>query len=156
MLSLQVVRIPRKMLIVRTWMANENIRRNCWLLLAIIALILFLSVIESDIALIAACLPTLRFLFGQVGLENIVHSIRSVFSLSSRRSTKSHDETTKERDFERNSSSSQRHLARLAGDSTLETNATRYDLDMEMQPTDKAPRGQIVVRNSVSQEEKRL
>lgn len=43
--------------------------------------------IEAGLAIIAACLPTLRFLVGKVSLDNMMNSVRSVFSLRSGRST---------------------------------------------------------------------
>ena len=42
--------------------------------------------IEAGLAIIAACLPTLRFLVGKLSLSSMVNSIRSAFSLGSLRS----------------------------------------------------------------------
>ena len=121
---------------------------------AVLALLLFWSLIGSDIALTAACLPSLRLLFGQLSVESMVHSVRSVLSLSSLRSTKSHDDKTQEIGGDKYSTSSQRHLAALTGEVALETHDTREDVDML--PLDPLPKGQIIVRNSVSQEEDRV
>jgi len=43
--------------------------------------------IEAGLAIIAACLPTLRFLVGKVSLDTMMNSVRSAFSLRSIRST---------------------------------------------------------------------
>ena len=42
--------------------------------------------IEADLAIIAACLPTLRFLVGKFSLNSMVSSVRSAFTLGSPRS----------------------------------------------------------------------
>ena len=39
--------------------------------------------IEAGLAVIAACLPTLRFLIGKVSLHSMVNSVRSALSLGS-------------------------------------------------------------------------
>ena len=50
-----------------------------------IAIVLYWSMIESGLALIAACLPTLRYLFGNTS-ELYSKNVRSFFSLHSLRS----------------------------------------------------------------------
>ncbi|MCJ1251530.1 hypothetical protein MMC30_008765 [Trapelia coarctata] len=45
--------------------------------------------IEAGLAIIAACLPTLRFLVGKVSLDSMMNSVRSAFSLGSIRSQRS-------------------------------------------------------------------
>ena len=39
--------------------------------------------IEGGLAVIAACLPTLRFLVGEISVTSIVNSVRSAFGLES-------------------------------------------------------------------------
>ena len=41
------------------------------------------SMLEMGISVVAACLPTIRPLFGELDPERIIHSIRSMFSLTS-------------------------------------------------------------------------
>lgn len=41
------------------------------------------SMIEMGISIVAACLPTIRPLFGKLSPDRILHSIRSMFSLQS-------------------------------------------------------------------------
>lgn len=53
---------------------------------AVVGLILFWPMIQMGVALVAACLPTLRPLFHGVSPESVIQSIRSNFSLSSLRS----------------------------------------------------------------------
>ena len=53
----------------------------------VIALILFWSIIETGVAIIAACLPTLRPLFSNWSLESVIRSVRSAISLNSLRSS---------------------------------------------------------------------
>lgn len=50
-----------------------------------VSTILYWSLIEGGLALIAACLPNLRFLVGKMSLTRILHSVRSVLSLGSTR-----------------------------------------------------------------------
>ena len=45
--------------------------------------------IEAGLAVIAACLPTLRPLFGKISVDSIVNSVRSALSLDSLRSQRS-------------------------------------------------------------------
>ena len=45
--------------------------------------------IEAGLAIIAACLPTLRFLVSKVSLDSIINSVRSALSLSSLQSQRS-------------------------------------------------------------------
>ena len=49
--------------------------------------------IEAGLAIIAACLPTLRFLVGKVSLDSVMNSVRSAFSLRSLRSQQSQNST---------------------------------------------------------------
>ncbi|KAL9073756.1 MAG: hypothetical protein Q9161_002794 [Pseudevernia consocians] len=55
--------------------------------MAVVSLILFWPMVEMGVALVAACLPTLRPLFHDVSVESVIHSVRSKLSLSSLRST---------------------------------------------------------------------
>lgn len=48
-----------------------------------VSTILYWSMIEGGLAVIAACLPTLRFLVGKISISSIVNSLRSVLSLDS-------------------------------------------------------------------------
>lgn len=45
--------------------------------------------IEAGLAIIAACLPNLRFLFSKISLDSIVNSVRSALSLQSLHSQRS-------------------------------------------------------------------
>lgn len=51
-----------------------------------VSTILYWSMIEAGLAIIAACLPTLQFLVRKVSLDSIVNSVRSALSLQSMRS----------------------------------------------------------------------
>lgn len=53
---------------------------------AVVGLMLFWPMVQMGVALVAACLPTLRHLFHGVSPESVIQSIRSNFSLSSLRS----------------------------------------------------------------------
>ena len=53
---------------------------------AVVGLMLFWPMVQMGVALIAACLPTLRPLFDGVSPESVIQSIRSNLSLSSLRS----------------------------------------------------------------------
>lgn len=53
---------------------------------AVVGLILFWPMVQMGVALVAACLPTLRPLFHGVSPESVIQSIRSNLSLSSLRS----------------------------------------------------------------------
>ena len=53
---------------------------------AVVSLALFWAMIQMGVALVTACLPTLRPLFDGVSPESIIQSIRSNLSLSSLRS----------------------------------------------------------------------
>jgi hypothetical protein len=61
---------------------------------------LYWSMVEVGVGLLAACLPTLRFLFRGMSPESVVNSIRSVFSLQSLRSAHSrlHEDNAQVRD----------------------------------------------------------
>lgn len=54
-----------------------------------LAVSLWWSLLEVGIALIAACLPTLSYLFARFSLESAIRSVRSAFSLPSLRSQNS-------------------------------------------------------------------
>ena len=69
--------------------------------------------LESGLALIAACLPTLAHLFTTRSLESAIKSLRSVLSLHSLRSNQtsskaSHDTTNAYLDIERDQSNESR------------------------------------------------
>lgn len=49
-----------------------------------VSTILYWSLIEGGIAVIAACLPTLRVVVGKASLSSLFHSIRSALSLGSK------------------------------------------------------------------------
>lgn len=53
---------------------------------AVVGLMLFWPMVQMGVALVAACLPTLRPLFDGFSPESVIHSIRSNLSLSSLRS----------------------------------------------------------------------
>lgn len=48
-----------------------------------VSTILYWAMIEGGLAVIAACLPTLRFLVGNVSISSILYSMRSALSLGS-------------------------------------------------------------------------
>ena len=50
--------------------------------------------IDGGLAVIAACLPTLRCLFGKVSFANIVKSVRSALSLDSTHKEQSQESVT--------------------------------------------------------------
>jgi hypothetical protein len=60
---------------------------------------LYWSMLEAGLALIAACLPTLSYLFNKLSLSDVLNSLRSAFSLPSRLShsqqSRSYDEFKK-------------------------------------------------------------
>jgi len=58
-----------------------------------VSTILYWSMIEGGLAIIAACLPTLRFLVGKLSLDSIVNSVRNVLTLESKRSRQSQQST---------------------------------------------------------------
>ena len=47
--------------------------------------------IEAGLAIIAACLPTLRFLMNKISFDSIMRSVRSALSISSMRSQRSQE-----------------------------------------------------------------
>ena len=51
-----------------------------------VSTILYWSMIEAGLAVIAACLPTLQFLIRKVSLDGMISSVRSALSLQSMRS----------------------------------------------------------------------
>lgn len=51
-----------------------------------VSTILYWSMIEAGLAIIAACLPTLQFLVRKVSIDSMVNSVRSALSLRSMRS----------------------------------------------------------------------
>ena len=51
-----------------------------------ISTLLYWSMIEAGLAIIAACLPTLRVLFSKVSFDTLVRNLRSALSLTSLRS----------------------------------------------------------------------
>ena len=53
----------------------------------VLTVALYWSLLECGLALIAACLPTLSYLFTRLNLQSAVDSVRSVFSLASLRSS---------------------------------------------------------------------
>lgn len=72
---------------------------------------MYWSTIESGLALIAACLPTLSYLFNGFSVQSAVNSVRSAFSLGSVRSTRKSEPSRAEVsnpyiDIEANNSSS--------------------------------------------------
>ena len=52
---------------------------------------MYWSTLESGLALIAACLPTLSYLFNGFSVQSAVNSVRSALSLGSVRSTRKSD-----------------------------------------------------------------
>ena len=78
--------------------------------------------IEAGLSIIAACLPTLRYLFGSVALEQIVRSVRSTFSLSSLSSRHSRDRTEATAAGDKNA------------DTTSQGSSSRIHTEIEAQP----------------------
>ncbi|MCJ1260610.1 hypothetical protein MMC22_000472 [Lobaria immixta] len=62
---------------------NENLSSNVDADLTI-STILYWSLIEGGLAIIAACLPTLRCVIRKISLSSIVHSVRNALSVGSK------------------------------------------------------------------------
>ncbi|MCJ1238721.1 hypothetical protein MMC14_006712 [Varicellaria rhodocarpa] len=81
------------------------------------------SLVEAGVAIVAACLPTLRTLIGDHSTEGILRSIRSIFSLSSTRSHAQHrhgshdialtDSNEHEHPMDRNRSTETEHTSEI-------------------------------------------
>ncbi|MCJ1437277.1 hypothetical protein MMC27_006663 [Xylographa pallens] len=109
-----------------------------------ISTIMYWYMIEAGISLIAACLPTLRFLFANKSLQTVMQSVRSAISL---RSSSSHRGDNDFSDIESNHSRAQIYGP---GSGTMETSAvgkTDKGLEMTHFPQD----GRIHVEHEVSQ-----
>ncbi len=120
-----------------------------WPLLEDVSLILFWSMIESGAAIIAACLPTLRYLFGQSMVDKLLRSIRSTFSLHSQASRSWPSRPTK---FENRISqgSSVEHIAGIETVSSVESYAMR---DLGCSEVMRPPNGAINIQHNFRQQE---
>ena len=94
--------------------------------------------VESNVALIAACLPTMRILFTKNSLESVVRSVRSMVSLKSLRSVRG-DSTSNAsanhtflNDNKESAANSEYNLMRLQGKSSAKShvNNTKGNLGM--------------------------
>ena len=111
--------------------------------------------VESGLALIACCLPTLRFFFAQWSLEQLQQSIRSMLSLPSIHSAHSQPvEVNDRRQYERynGSSTSQAPFAKEEeGERGMRSIALQ---DIEA-PLVLPPPGQIHISNAISHSDSR-
>lgn len=105
--------------------------------------------IESGAAIIAACLPTLKFLFAQPTIGKFSRSIRSLLSLHSHnsrfwpsRSTNRGDQTSP--------GSSVTHIARVEGVAIVESHAMK---DVEASEAMRPQNGGIGLHKTLHQEE---
>lgn len=60
-----------------------------------VSTIVLWSMVEAGLAVIAACLPTLRFLVGKISLDSMMNSVRSAFSLRSIHTQRSQNSTAR-------------------------------------------------------------
>ena len=88
----------------------------------IIALILVWSSIENGVAIVAACLPTLRLLFKHGSVEEFLKSLRSKFSLSSLRSTRTYRRTSETDSQVTMNAEQKEHFQRIRGPALLGNN----------------------------------
>ncbi|KAF4624982.1 hypothetical protein G7Y89_g13188 [Cudoniella acicularis] len=74
--------------------------------------LLYWLLVEVCLGLLAACLPTIRFLFKGLSPDSVINSIRSAFSLHSFRSNRSrlYDDTTNPQTGENASNASNTHI----------------------------------------------
>ena len=116
-------------------------------------LFLFWSIIESGLAILAACLPSLSFLGQKLGLWKTaaLRSLRSVFSLQSLRSRASATQNVKtSADMERlDSADSNYHMAHFGPGGSVESYISG---DASEHRSQKPPRGSISVTASVDQQ----
>ena len=59
------------------------IMSSAYYILVTVSTILYWSMIEAGLAIIAVCLPTLQFLARKASIDSMLHSLRSAFSLKS-------------------------------------------------------------------------
>ena len=111
-----------------------------------ISTIFYWYMIEAGVSLIAACLPSLRFLFANKSLQSIVHSVRSVISLRSTPKRRNDYYT----DVESNDSVSKaRHIYGQKDTSTATNVVGGIGKDIELHPLPQA--GQIQVEHKLLQ-----
>ena len=121
-----------------------------------VTITIYWSMIETGLALIAACLPSLRFLFGATTPASLVRSIRSAMSLhslrSSQRSRQSQGRSQCSDQYKKIADPKHSGLSevRLAGDLEpgLESTATTGDEELK----DLTKPGEIYVQRSFHQE----
>ena len=118
---------------------------------------LYWVMFECGFALIAACLPTLRFLFGKFSPDALISNLRSVISLNSLRSQRSqHKQTSRTQriridDQFATSASSQIQFGK-PGDASIETSAVSLrDLEAQREWKKPASDGQIFVQMGFKQ-----
>ena len=111
--------------------------------------VLYWSMIESGLALVAACLPTLRFLFGNFSPESLIRSIRSVMSLESLRSQRSED-SRHVRLSDQDSTSTSSHTQLAKGE---EVGATEIYAMADLEAQKSMPHSQIMVKSDIVQVE---
>lgn len=109
---------------------------------------------ESGLALIACCLPTLRFLFGSASLERLQRSLRSMLSLPSTRSGQSEPTEINDGRYERYNGSNTSH-APFVKEEEVEPGMHSYPMQDIEAPLDLSPPGQTHVKNSISRFDRR-
>lgn len=115
---------------------------------------LYWSMFESGLALIACCLPTLRFLFGPASMERLQRSLRSMLSLHSIDSGQSQPTEVSDGRYERYNGSNTSHAPFVKegeGEPGIHTYAMQ-DIEASL---DLPPPGQIHVKNSISHSDSR-
>lgn len=115
---------------------------------------LFWSVIESDLASIAVCLPVLHSLFRRVSRGAVIHSVRSITSIGSsliglRRSRSSNTTTAGTRNDNDSTASHAQMFPSYLQPTTVETYVMRDR--SEISDDHNVPQGEILVRNTVTQ-----
>ena len=105
--------------------------------------------IESGTGVIAACLPSLRFLFSQSSIDSILRSIRSTFSLQSH---SSHTRSSRTSNLRRQTSegSSVDHINHIDGISSLDSYAMK---NLDGSEAKELPGRVIRVQNTLHQQE---
>ena len=126
----------------------------------VVGAILFWSMVEDNAALIAACLPTMRFLVKHGSLETMIRSVRSKLSLASGRGSSkggSSRDTVPSLGKVKGGSSQEiaggteeYHLMRLAGESTVDT---RVENERHIGDDEEAAEGGIHVTQDLRQVE---
>lgn len=122
--------------------------------LVLVTTILFWSMVESQLALLALCLPVLHSLFRRISLESVINSVRSIASLGSgsRRSPESRS-TINDVQHGNESTASHARMVPIHGDPprTVESIAMK---DLSSKNNDKrVPQGEIGVNTTLTQNE---